>query len=207
MMAAVALWVALRAQLPRTDTHTNVSTSSANLQVRPGAKQACALQGVSAELAAKTTAELTQRAGESRIMMPSIALKQLETLRLTADKYPESSRDCTLRQMLATSIEQESVIIATNPSLWGQTKTADELVKLFMTTPLAKNYTPSQRDALLGKVETLFIANLQKDHPGDGAFWRRMYYGLLLICEATPDARQALGVQLPGTGQCLSIAP
>jgi hypothetical protein len=140
-------------------------------------------------------------------MMPSIALKQVETLRLTADKYPASSRDCTLRQMLASSIEQEGVVIATNPSLWGQTKTVNELVNLFKTTPLTKNYTLAQRDVMLEKVESMHITNLQKDHPGDGDFWRRMYIGLLLICEATTDARQRLGAQLPGSGQCLTISP
>lgn len=48
---------------------------------------------------------------------------------------------------------------------------------------------------------------LEISYPGDGAFWRRMYCGLLLICDATPEARQTLGVKLPGSEQCLSLSP
>jgi hypothetical protein len=53
----------------------------------------------------------------------------------------------------------------------------------------------------------MLFANLQKDHRGDSGFWRRIYIGLLLICEASPDARLALAAKAAGSGQCLGQTP
>jgi eukaryotic-like serine/threonine-protein kinase len=171
----------------------------------------CPMPGVTPAIAAFSTAQLEARYGASRIMMPSIAARQIKTLQLTAAKYPEGDnegqRGCILRGMLAQSIEQESVVIATTPSLWGQTHSVTELKKLFMTTPLRKDYSEADRSLLLGKIETVYIANLQKNSPGDGDFWRRMYYGILLNCEATDEARKALGAEPVDSGSCLNLSP
>jgi eukaryotic-like serine/threonine-protein kinase len=171
----------------------------------------CPMPGVTPAIAALSTAQLEARYGASRIMMPSIAARQIKTLQLTAAKYPEGDnegqRGCILRGMLAQSIEQESVVIATTPSLWGQTRSVTELKKLFMTTPLRKDYSEADRSLLLGKIETVYIANLQKNSPGDGDFWRRMYYGILLNCEATDEARKALGAEPVDSSSCLNLSP
>jgi eukaryotic-like serine/threonine-protein kinase len=171
----------------------------------------CPMPGVTPAVAALSTAQLEARYGASRIMMPSIALRQLKTVQLSADKYPEGNnegqRGCILRAMLAQSIEQESVILATTTSMWGQTRSVTELKKLFMSTPLRKDYSAEDRTALLGKIETMFVANLQKNHPDDGDFWRRMYIGILLNCEATDDARKALGAEAVESSSCLNISP
>jgi eukaryotic-like serine/threonine-protein kinase len=187
---------------------------SVNPNFNPNAASApanCPMPGVTPAIAALSTAQLEARYSASRIMMPSIAARQMKTLQLTAAKYPEGDnegqRGCILRGMLAQSIEQESVVIATTPSLWGQTRSVTELKKLFMTTPLRKDYSEADRSLLLGKIETVYIANLQKNSPGDGDFWRRMYYGILLNCEATDEARKALGAEPVDNGSCLNLSP
>ncbi len=188
--------------------------ASVNPNFNPNAGSApanCPMPGVTPAIAALSTAQLEARYGASRIMMPSIAARQIKTLQLTAAKYPEGDnegqRGCILRGMLAQSIEQESVILSTTPSLWGQTRSVTELKKLFMTTPLRKDYSEADRTLLLGKIETVHIANLQKNSPGDGDFWRRMYLGILLNCEATDEARKALGAEPMDNGSCLNLSP
>jgi eukaryotic-like serine/threonine-protein kinase len=53
----------------------------------------------------------------------------------------------------------------------------------------------------------LFIANLQKDAPGDDAYWRRMYYGLIFMCEATGEAREKAGAKRVTENNCLKLQP
>jgi eukaryotic-like serine/threonine-protein kinase len=208
VLAGGALWVALQGRGPNTPT-TNLPTTNAGQSSLGKASNACSLSGVSPAIANLSIAQLEARAEASRIMMPSVAARQLKTLKLTADKYPEGEgegqRSCLLRRMLAQSIEQESVVIATTPTLWGQGRSLDELKKLLISTPFVKNYSSQERQILIDKVETMFIANLQKNHPGDGDYWRRMYYGIVINCEATDDARKALGIEAIDAGSCVTI--
>jgi hypothetical protein len=76
-----------------------------------------------------------------------------------------------------------------------------------MSTPLRKDHNAQDRTALLGKIETMYIANLQNSHSDDGDFWRRMYIVILLNCEATDDARKALGAEAVESSSCLNISP
>ena len=44
---------------------------------------------------------------------------------------------------------------------------------------------------MLAQIESLFIATLAQHEPGDADYWRRMYLGLEITCEATDEARRA----------------
>ncbi len=225
VLAGGALWVALQGRGPSAPASnlptinmggtqmagpvTIVGSGNAGQSSLGKSSGACSLSGISPAIANLSIAQLEERAEASRIMMPSVAARQLKTLKLTADKYPEGDgegqRSCLLRRMLAQSIEQESVVIATTPTLWGQNRSVDELKKLLISTPFVKNYASQERQTLIDKVETMFIANLQKNHPGDGDYWRRMYYGIVINCEATEDARKALGIEVIDAGSCVTI--
>ena len=91
--------------------------------------------------------------------------------------------------------------------LWGHTRDVPELERLFLEQPLQQDWSLAQRKDVLRQVETLFIANLQKDAPGDDVYWRRMYYGMLFACEATDEARSKAGAKRIPENNCLKLKP
>lgn len=76
-----------------------------------------------------------------------------------------------------------------------------------MEQPLRYDWSTPQRRSVLQQVETLYIANLQKDAPGDDAYWRRMYYGLVFLCAASDESLQKLSAKRPSDNNCLKIQP
>lgn len=158
-----------------------------------------------ASLTGSSIAELEERVGKSRIMMPSMAARQLETMRTSLENYPPDKRPCMWRLMLVGSLASERTTLRSEPSLWGQLHDEAELRALFLKTPLSKPWSQAQRLAVLKKIDTIFIPSLKKDDPRDEGYWRRMYYGLELLCEATDPALMALEARRPQS--CLNLTP
>jgi hypothetical protein len=154
-----------------------------------------------------TVAQLEQRVKNLKYLSPSAIANQFVTLKASADSFHPDSRECLYRSMLIRVVLNEKVVLASTPTLWGHTRDVPELERLFLEQPLQQDWTLAQRKDVLRQVETVFIANLQKDAPGDDVYWRRMYYGLLFACEATGEAREKAGAKRVPENNCLKLKP
>ena len=135
-----------------------------------------------------SVAQLEQRAREVRYITPSVALRQLETLRASAENYAPDMRECLYKASLVQSVLNERTVLQSTPGMWGHTKDVNELERLFMEQPLRDDWSAAQRRSVLDQIDKLFIANLAKEAPGDETYWRRMYYGIEFSCEASDAA-------------------
>ena len=156
-------------------------------------------------IASLSVPELEKRVLASRILPPSQARKQLETLQATTENYAPDKRDCMYRSMLAGSVASEQTVLKSVPEQWGQAHEVEELRQLFLDVPLQKKWTMAQRQDVLDQLDSLFIANLKKDGPGDEAYWQRMYYGIELACEGTDATLERFKTKKPST--CLNLSP
>jgi serine/threonine protein kinase len=151
--------------------------------------------------------ELERRAAAMKYMSPSMMANQLKSIKATVETFHPDQRECTYRSMLIRVVLNEKVVIASSPALWGHSRDVPELERLFLEQPLRNDWSAAQRKDVLRQVETLFIANLQKDAPGDDVYWRRMYYGILVACELTDEARAKVGAPRISENSCLKIKP
>lgn len=151
--------------------------------------------------------ELERRAAAMKYMSPSMMANQLKTLKATVETFHPDQRECTYRAMLIRVVLNEKVVITSSPTLWGHSREVPELERLFLEQPLRNDWTAAQRKDVLRQVETIFIANLQKDAPGDDVYWRCMYFGMLVACELTDEARAKVGAPRIGENSCLKIKP
>ncbi len=148
--------------------------------------------------------ELEQKVLESRVMMPSMAHQQLDTLKSTVMNNAPDKRDCMYKAMLVGSVAGEATTLRL-PQMWGMDKPPKELELMFFELPTRKKWGIAQKKAVLARIESLFIANLKKKIPEDGDYWRRMYFGIELRCEATDEALLELNAQRPDS--CLNVSP
>ncbi len=151
--------------------------------------------------------ELERRVAAMKYMSPSMMASQLQSIKATVGTFHPDQRECTYRAMLIRVVLNEKVVLASSPTLWGHSRDVPELERLFLEQALRNDWTPAQRKDVLRQVETLFIANLQKDAPGDDVYWRRMYYGILVACELSDDARAKVGAPRISENNCLKLKP
>ena len=187
---------------PATPTTTTAAAAAT------GEMPECPQRGVYDDPMTKmTVAQLEQKARNVKYMLPSLIATQMDTIKTRAYSFHPVARECLYRSMLIRFVLNESVVLSSSPTLWGPTRTVPELERLIMEQPLQHDWTPAQRKDVLRQVETLFIANLQKDAPGDESYWRRMYYGLIFMCEATGEAREKAGAKRIAERDCLNVKP
>jgi len=191
--------LALRPAPPPLVTTTTVTAPAPPVSACP------AMDFYEPSLAKLSVPELEARVLASRMLPPSNAKKQLEMLRASVENYAPDKRDCMYRSMLAGSIAGEQTTLKTVPEQWGQAHEVEELRALFLDLPLRKKWTMRQRQDVLDQIDSLFIASLKKDGPGDEAYWQRMYYGIELACEGTDATLERLQARRPST--CLNLAP
>ena len=172
-----------------------------------GAGDCTALRMYDPAIATLSVAQLEQRARDARYLAPSAALRQLETLRASAENYAPDMRECLYKASLVQAVLNERTVLQSTPALWGHTKELAELERLFMEQPLREDWSAAQRRSVLDQIDKLFIANLAKDAPGDEVFWRRMYYGLAFSCEASDAALAAAKTRRPPDGNCPKLKP
>lgn len=168
----------------------------------------CAQLGVyDSPMTQMTVAQLEGLARNVKYMAPSVIANQMLSIKTRADSFHPDSRECLYRSMLIAMVLKEKVVLASSPTLWGHSRSVPELERLFMEQPLQQDWTPAQRKDVLLQIETLFIANLQKDASGDDVYWRRMYYGLLFACEADDEARSKAGAKRIPESSCPKLKP
>lgn len=190
-----------------------VLNANPQLAIAPAATAAAdagdcpALRMYDPAIAKLSVLQLEQRARDARHLAPSVALRQLETLRASAENYAIDMRECLYRASLVQSVLNERTVLQSTPGLWGHTKELPELERLFMEQPLREDWSVAQRRSVLDQVERLFIANLSKEAPGDETYWRRMYYGILFSCEASDAALAAAKTRRPADGNCVKLKP
>jgi hypothetical protein len=171
----------------------------------PPASACPGMDNFPAELRELPTAELERRVQNLTIYRPSDAKRQLVMLKTQAEAYAPEKRDCMYRSMLLGSVTSAQTILLTQPGLWGHTRDLGRLKSLFMELPLKHDWSPAQREAVLERIETMFIAHLEAREEGDKDFWRRQYLGIELLCEVTDDALAELHTQRPDS--CLNLKP
>ena len=172
-----------------------------------GAGDCTALRMYDPAIATLSVAQLEQRARDARYLAPSAALRQLETLRASAENYAPDMRECLYKASLVQAVLNERTVLQSTPAMWAHTKELAELERLFMEQPLREDWSAAQRRSVLDQIDKLFIANLAKEAPGDEVFWRRMYYGLAFSCEASDAALAAAKTRRPPDGNCPKLKP
>ena len=175
--------------------------------VAAGAGDCAALRMFDPAITTLSVAQLEQRARDARYLAPSAALRQLETLRASAENYAPDMRECLYKASLVQAVLNERTVLQSTPALWAHTKELAELERLFMEQPLREDWSAAQRRSVLDQIDKLFIANLAKEAPGDEVYWRRMYYGLAFSCEASDAALAAAKARRPPDGNCPKLKP
>jgi serine/threonine protein kinase len=200
--------LAIVAALSAAIVHVHRAPSRAPAAASPSATpapQACPeLQALSPELTALSVEELEDRMRKGGLVQPSALERQIQGMEKAVAAYAPENRACALRAMLVQSVAAIPEM-AKRPGMWGRDRSSDELAKLYRTTPLRSGYTLAQRDDMLAQVDERFVANLKVEAPGDAEFWRRMYYALLLTCDATDAALAELGA--PRGKDCVDLHP
>lgn len=184
-----------------------IAASGTSVGTTGGAADCPALAMYDPAFAALSIAELERRALALRYIAPSVAARQLETMKTSAENYAPAMRECMYKATLVQTVLNERTVLQSTPAMWGHTREVGELERLFMEQPLREDWSAAQRRSVLQQVETLFIANLKKDAPGDDAYWRRMYYGILFTCEASDEALASARARRQSEGSCLKLKP
>lgn len=159
----------------------------------------------SPELTKLDIPQLEARVRNLRISPPSANEKQLPMLKASSENMAPEKRECFYRAALVGTVASEATVLKSVPEQWGQAHEVEELKTLFLELPLKQKWSLAQRRKILDTIENLFIANLKKDAPGDGDYWRRMYFGIELTCEATDETLQKLGAKR--STSCLNLSP
>jgi hypothetical protein len=148
--------------------------------------------------------ELEHRYLATGLLPPFSAKDQLRSMQAATSAYAPEKRACMYKVMLVSSVGTAKGMTQL-PGMWGRDRPSAEIAELFRKAPLKSSYTLAQREDLLAQVESTFLPGLKAETPGDVEFWRRMYYGLLLTCEATDSALEQLHAMRPH--DCLGIKP
>jgi hypothetical protein len=154
---------------------------------------------------ALSVAELEERALHLPYLRPSDAKKQLATLKSYSGAYAPEQRECIYHSSLIATVSNVDTVMKSSPALWGLAVPSETLKQQFLELPLKKSWTLEQRKDVLAQIDSNVLPSLQSDLPEDGEYWRRMYYGLELTCEATEAALEQLRAQRPTN--CINFNP
>jgi hypothetical protein len=211
VLFAVALAVAattlvlVRATRPAAPALPEPTSPGASGRTGAADAEACpALRSFDPALTALSVEELEQRVVAGGVVPPTAARDQVQGMEAAAAAYAPELRTCMLKVMLVQSVGTLPGL-GRLPGLWGRDRSSAEIAQLYRSTPLRSDYSPAQRDDLLAQVEQNVIPHLKAERPEDAEFWRRLYYGLLLTCDATDSALESLGATRPH--DCLHFQP
>ena len=135
---------------------------------------------------------------------PTNARQYLESIKASLVAYAPEKRECMYRVMLIGA-RGSAAAVRRVPGTWGLDRPSAEIARLFLDLPLQKQLDRAQREDLLAQVDENVIPHLQAQTDGDREYWKRLYYGLLLTCEADDATLHKLEAQRP-TG-CLHFVP
>ena len=148
---------------------------------------------------------LEQRASQEFLVTPSQRPAYLQTLKGALSSYREEKRECMYKVALVNSVSTNQSVRKSTSSFWGLGRSEGELYQLFLNMPLRNNWSASQRRDVLAQVEGVVASHGDAKDAADQQYWRRMYYGLLLLCEATDAAVAQFETSRP-TG-CFNFQP
>ncbi|MFT3840313.1 MAG: protein kinase [Myxococcaceae bacterium] len=152
-----------------------------------------------------SVAELEQQVLHLPYLRPSDAKKQLATLKSYSEAYAPEQRECFYKASLIASASNVDAVLKSSPALWGLRVASETLRQQFLELPLKQEWTLAQRKDVLEQIDTNVLPHLETPSPEDGEYWRRMYYGTELTCEATDAALEQLRAQRPTN--CLHFQP
>jgi hypothetical protein len=156
------------------------------------------------ELASRSTAELEATARAGLPLPPSMVEEYFDRVRASTSIYRPEKRDCMYRVALL-GLAGSGTSLRAEPQLFGLDRSSDQLAHMFVELPLRRELSRAQRDDLLAQIEEYFLSSLQARDDADRDFWRREYYGLLLVCELADAEREQLGAKRPD--ECLELQP
>jgi hypothetical protein len=156
------------------------------------------------ELASRSTAELEATARAGLPLPPSMIAEYFDRVRASTSIYRPEKRDCMYRVALI-GLAGSGASLRAIPQLFGLDRPSEQLAHMFVELPLRRELTRAQRDDLLAQIEEYFLTSLQARDEADRDFWRREYYGLLLVCELADAERERLGAKRPD--ECLRLEP
>jgi hypothetical protein len=154
---------------------------------------------------ALSVGELEEQLLHVPYMRRSDAKKQLETLKSYSQAYAADQRGCMYRASLIAMVSNVDTVMKSSPVMWGLAVPSETLKQQFLELPLKKPWTLEQRKDVLAQIDSNVLPNLETPIPEDAEYWRRMYYGIELTCEATDAALEQLRAQRP-TG-CTNFVP
>jgi hypothetical protein len=156
-------------------------------------------------LAALPVAELERRLRASALVPPFAVESQLAGMRAATAAYRPEKRDCMYRVMLVQAVGSAPAIRGTIPALWGLDRPSAELRRLFLAAELRRPWSADERADVLAQIDENILPALRADSDADREHWRRMYYGLLLTCEASDEELARLGARRPPN--CPGLTP
>jgi hypothetical protein len=140
---------------------------------------------------------LEERVLSSRVLPPSAASVQLANLKAASENIVATQRECQYRASLIATLASFTAASKTMPEFFGQTREVGELKMLYLEMPFEQKTPVEMRKAQLQKIEELFVAAVSKNNRQDAEHYRRMYLGIALACQMTPEARKQLAAQKP----------
>jgi len=133
-------------------------------------------------------------------MSPAMQKTELELIRGKLDQYRPDHRECMYRAMLLAMAPTRG-----NPALhWGMDRSADELVALYGRIETDPPRDDEARRRVLGYIDTAVSSIATTGNAEERDWWRRMYLGLVITCQASTVELTRLAATRPRPQDCPS---
>ncbi|HTR52125.1 MAG TPA: hypothetical protein VMJ10_15535 [Kofleriaceae bacterium] len=131
-------------------------------------------------------------------MSPAMQRTELDLIRGKLEQYRPEHRECMYRAMLLAMVPSRG-----NPALhWGMDRSADELGELYLRIETDPPRDFEARHRVLGYVDTAVASIGTGSSDEERDWWRRMYLGLVITCQASSAELARLAATRPAPKDC-----